>query len=117
MTYSPFEYDAQREEDDLSASEELSLFMQLKEQESKLKDQLELQKAKIREILMWETGNKIEDYLGFEFTISERVTWTYSDDLQRMDADLKEFRRRERVDGIANQTDGSVFPVMRRAKP
>ncbi len=117
MIYSPFEYDSQREEDDLSAAEELTLFMQLKEQESEVKDRLTLQKEKVREVLMWESGNKIENYLGFEFSIGERKSWTYSEDLQKMAADLKEFQRRERVDLTAQLSGGSVFPVMKRAKP
>ena len=117
MTYSPFEYDSHREDDHLSAAEELELYMQLKAQESELKDRLALQKEKVREIVMWETGDKIEDFAGYEFTIGTRKTWEYSEEVIRVAEDLKAMKGHEQRHGIARQVDGSVFPVMRRAKP
>ena len=94
----------------------LTRYLELKERESILKEEMDNAKAALYDFLTDQPDNRYEGFKGFDFTVQTRKTWEYSDALKVQMENLAAAKKHEERNGIAKLQRESGFPVVKAAR-
>lgn len=99
--------------DDASA---LDRYIEIKARISELQEELETLKAPLLYALMEEPEEK-SHYKGFELSIQRRKTYTYSEKVQELEKVIKDAKKIERANGLAEVVKDQAILVLKTVRP